>query len=78
MRCIVYRSWTLWINRQKSAPKTHPSVRLAQERGPLNLHGGVYDIETGSVDARDANSRSFVALAARRSMQRSRLTGALH
>jgi carbonic anhydrase len=43
--------------------QTHPSVRLAQEKGLLNLHGWVYDIETGSVDALDANSHRFVALA---------------
>jgi carbonic anhydrase len=43
--------------------QTHPSVRLAQEKGLLNLHGWVYDIETGSVDALDANSRTFVSLA---------------
>lgn len=43
--------------------QTHPSVRLAQEKGLLNLHGWVYDIETGSVDALDANNRTFVSLA---------------
>jgi carbonic anhydrase len=43
--------------------QTHPSVRLAQEKGLLNLHGWVYDIETGSVEALDANSRSFKPLA---------------
>jgi carbonic anhydrase len=43
--------------------QTHPSVRLAQEKGQLNLHGWVYDIETGSVDALDATSRTFVSLA---------------
>lgn len=42
--------------------QTHPSVRLAQEKGALNLHGWVYDIETGSIDALDAKSRSFVSL----------------
>ncbi|MOA35777.1 Carbonic anhydrase 1 [compost metagenome] len=41
--------------------QTHPSVRLAQEKGLLNLHGWVYDIETGSIDALDADSRSFVS-----------------
>ena len=38
-------------------------MRLAQEKGLLNLHGWVYDIETGSVDALDADSHRFVALA---------------
>jgi carbonic anhydrase len=42
--------------------QTHPSVRLAQEKGQLNLHGWVYDIETGSIDALDADSRRFVSL----------------
>ncbi|WP_439878974.1 carbonic anhydrase [Pseudomonas prosekii] len=42
--------------------QTHPSVRLAQEKGQLNLHGWVYDIETGSIDALDAASRDFVSL----------------
>ncbi|MNU46517.1 Carbonic anhydrase 1 [compost metagenome] len=42
--------------------QTHPSVRLAQEKGLLNLHGWVYDIETGSIDALDGSSRSFVSL----------------
>lgn len=43
--------------------QTHPSVRLAQEKGLLSLHGWVYDIETGSVDALDADHRSFKPLA---------------
>jgi len=43
--------------------QTHPSVRLAQEKGQLNLHGWVYDIETGSVDALDSDNRTFKSLA---------------
>ncbi|MHC8366871.1 carbonic anhydrase [Pseudomonas sp. ZT5P21] len=43
--------------------QTHPSVRLAKEKGLLNLHGWVYDIETGSVDALDSDNRSFISLA---------------
>jgi carbonic anhydrase len=43
--------------------QTHPSVRLAQEKGQLKLHGWVYDIETGSIDALDGSSRRFVSLA---------------
>ena len=31
--------------------KTHPSVALALEQGRLTLHGWVYDIETGAIDA---------------------------
>jgi len=36
--------------------KTHPSVRLALEQGHLALHGWVYNIETGSIDALDGAS----------------------
>ncbi|NTV09379.1 MAG: carbonic anhydrase [Zoogloea sp.] len=43
--------------------KTHPSVALALEQGSLNLHGWVYDIESGTVNALDGNSRRFVSLA---------------
>lgn len=43
--------------------QTHPSVRLALEKGLLNLHGWVYDIETGSIDALDTSRRTFVPLA---------------
>ncbi|KQZ91639.1 MULTISPECIES: carbonic anhydrase [unclassified Pseudomonas] len=43
--------------------QTHPSVRLAQEKGLLNLHGWVYDIETGSIDALDGSSHRFLPLA---------------
>lgn len=43
--------------------QTHPSVRLALEQGRLNLHGWVYDIETGTVDALDGATRRFVPLA---------------
>ena len=44
--------------------KTHPSVALALEQGRLNLHGWVYDIETGAIDALQGNTRRFVPLAA--------------
>jgi carbonic anhydrase len=43
--------------------KTHPSVRLALAQGRLALHGWVYDIETGSIDALDGASGNFVSLA---------------
>ncbi|WP_406227002.1 carbonic anhydrase [Pseudomonas siliginis] len=42
--------------------QTHPSVRIALEKGSLNLHGWVYDIETGSIDALDSDNRSFKSL----------------
>ena len=43
--------------------KTHPSVRLALEQGRLALHGWVYDIESGSIDAYDGSGHRFVSLA---------------
>jgi len=43
--------------------KTHPSVALALEQGRLNLHGWVYDIETGSIVALDGETDRFVSLA---------------
>jgi len=42
---------------QLANTQTHPSVRLALEQGRLNLHGWVYDSETGSVDALDGKFR---------------------
>jgi carbonic anhydrase len=43
--------------------RTHPSVALALAQGRLTLHGWVYDIESGSIDALDAATNRFVALA---------------
>ena len=43
--------------------KTHPSVALALAQGRLKLHGWVYDIETGVIDALDGATRQFVSLA---------------
>ncbi|ULU23846.1 carbonic anhydrase [Dyella terrae] len=43
--------------------KTHPSVRLALEEGRLTLHGWVYDIESGAIDALDGMTGRFVSLA---------------
>ena len=44
--------------------RTHPSVALALalEQGRMNLHGWVYDIETGRIDALDGETRRFVPL----------------
>lgn len=41
--------------------QTHPSVRLALEEGRVTLHGWVYDIGSGRIDA--FNGREFVSLA---------------
>ncbi|MGH8448727.1 carbonic anhydrase [Pseudomonas sp.] len=43
--------------------RTHPSVDLALEQGRMNLHGWVYDIEAGGIDALDGATRQFVSLA---------------
>jgi carbonic anhydrase len=46
--------------------KTHPSVAFALEQGLVRLHGWVYDIETGSIDALDGATHRFVSLAEHR------------
>ncbi|WP_434632709.1 carbonic anhydrase [Chromobacterium sp. CV08] len=43
--------------------KTHPSVALALEQGRLRLHGWVYDIESGTIEALDGAAKRFVPLA---------------
>jgi len=42
---------------------THPSVRLAMSEGRLTLHGWVYDIESGTIEAYDGGAMKFVPLA---------------
>ncbi|QXI26001.1 carbonic anhydrase [Pseudomonas vanderleydeniana] len=42
--------------------QTHPSVRLALQEGRVTLHGWVYDIESGRIDAFDGSSGRFVSL----------------
>ncbi|MBK7646375.1 MAG: carbonic anhydrase [Betaproteobacteria bacterium] len=44
--------------------RTHPSVALALAHHCLNLHGWVYDIEKGVIDALDGASERFVPLTA--------------
>jgi len=39
--------------------KTHPSVAVRVARGEVQLHGWVYDIEHGRVDAYDQATRTF-------------------
>ena len=46
--------------------RTHPSVALALAQRRLDLHGWVYDIEKGVIDALDGASTSFVPLSANR------------
>jgi carbonic anhydrase len=43
--------------------RTHPSIALALSQGKLRLHGWVYDIETGQIDALDGATGRFVSLA---------------
>ena len=43
--------------------QTHPSVRLALEEGRVTLHGWIYDIESGRIDAFDGSTGTFVSLA---------------
>ncbi|MGU7816798.1 carbonic anhydrase [Burkholderia sp. AW49-1] len=48
---------------QMSNAMTHPSVRLALAEKRVALHGWVYDIESGRIDAYDGASQQFVSLA---------------
>lgn len=43
--------------------RTHPSVALMLKQGRMNLYGGVYDIETGGIDALGGATRRFAGLA---------------
>jgi len=43
--------------------QTHPSVRLALEEGRVTLHGWIYDIGSGLIDAFDGSTGEFVSLA---------------
>jgi hypothetical protein len=42
--------------------RTHPSVALALSQKKLRLHGWVFDIESGEIDALDHQSGRFVDL----------------
>ncbi|MGF6644707.1 carbonic anhydrase [Paraburkholderia sp. GAS82] len=52
------------VEAQLANIRTHPSVAVALSQGRLNLHGWVYDIERGAIDALDgsANPPRFVSL----------------
>lgn len=43
--------------------RTHPSVRLALQMGCVDLHGWVFDIESGVIEALDGETQRFVPLA---------------
>ncbi|ALE92354.1 carbonic anhydrase [Arthrobacter alpinus] len=42
--------------------RTHPSVALALNQGRMNLHGWIYDIETGSIDTLEGATGRFLPL----------------
>lgn len=42
--------------------RTHPSVARRLAKGNLQLHGWVYDIKTGDVNAYDEDQKSFVSV----------------
>ena len=42
--------------------KTHPSVSVALRKGKLRLHGWVYDIETGKINALTKGGAEFICL----------------
>ncbi len=47
---------------QLSNLRTHPCVAVALAKGQVTLHGWVYDIESGCIDAFDAKSGTFISL----------------
>ena len=51
------------VTAQLANLRTHPSAALALTQHRLTLHGWVYDIATGQVDARDGATGRFVSLA---------------
>lgn len=56
--------------------RTHPSVARRLARGDLELHGWVYDIKSGGVDAYDEESGSFTRVDARYASEIAALSGA--
>lgn len=42
--------------------RTHPSVAARMKTGGLQLHGWVYEIHTGEIEAYDSETESFVPL----------------
>lgn len=45
--------------------RTHPTVATALARNAITLHGWVYDIKTGAVEAYDEDAKAFVPVAER-------------
>jgi carbonic anhydrase len=50
------------IRAQLANLRTHPSVALALSQRKLRLHGWVYDIENGQIDALNGETGCFVSL----------------
>ena len=42
--------------------RTHPCVALALAKGNITLHGWVYDIESGCIEAFDSKCGKFISL----------------
>ena len=55
--------------------RTHPSVAAALARGDLELHGWVYDIRTGEVEAFDEAEGRFITINTRYASQIRELAG---
>ena len=56
---LLHRLTRLNVIVQMENLRTHPSVQTALARGELHIHGWVYDIETGTVQAYDAATDRF-------------------
>ncbi|WP_084418508.1 carbonic anhydrase [Henriciella litoralis] len=56
--------------------RTHPSVARRLARGDLDLHGWVYDIRTGGVDAYDPQTGKFTRVDAHYASEIAELAGA--
>ncbi len=56
MKLLLERNVTLQLDHLK----THPAVAVAMAKGQLRLHGWVYDIKTGGVNAYDDSTAKFV------------------
>lgn len=60
MKALIERNVLLQLQHLR----THPSVAARLARGDIALHGWVYDIGSGGVDAYDADRDAFVSLGA--------------
>ena len=58
MKMLLEQNIILQINHLE----THPAVAKRLAKGDLNIHGWVYDIKTGEVDAYDQGQKKFVSV----------------